>query len=93
MKSGIDAGKLVPACGGQEQPFTVNGRRWLYCWHPRSNRHCYLDVDHDRVVWNRSFHPAFAPELEDVIEPPRPQPARHRRSASAGIKAIPNYRW
>lgn len=70
-------GKLVPACGGTEQTFTVNGRRWLYCWHPRSGRHAYLDVDNDRVVWNRSFHPVTAPDLEfeeEAMPPPRPAP-------------------
>ena len=55
---------LVPACGGTETPFTVNGRRWIYCWQPSTGRHCYLDLDTDIAVWNRSFHPAYAPELE-----------------------------
>lgn len=70
-------GKLVPACGGAEQPFTVKGRRWLYCWHPSSGRHAYLDVDNDRVVWNRCFHPVTAPHLEfeeEAMIPPRPAP-------------------
>lgn len=60
---------LVPACGGAEKPFVVNGRRWLYCWHPRSGRHCYLNLDTDIAVWNRSFHPVTAPELEFVSDP------------------------
>lgn len=59
-------GRLVPACGGTEHPFTVNGRRWLYCWHPRSGRHCYLNIDTDVAVWNPNFHPAHAPEYEHV---------------------------
>lgn len=59
-------GPLVPACGGTEEPFTVNGRRWLYCWHRRSKRHCYLNLDTDIAVWNSSFHPAWAPEFEHV---------------------------
>lgn len=59
-------GSLVPACGGAERPFTVAGRRWLYCWHRQSSRHCYLNLDTDIAVWHRSFHPAFAPEFEHV---------------------------
>jgi hypothetical protein len=55
---------LIPACGGMEKPFTVNGVRWLYCWQPETNRHCYLNLDTDVAVFHRSFHPAFAPEFE-----------------------------
>lgn len=44
----IAADNLVPACGGAEKPFTVSGRQWLYCYHPASGRHCYLDLDNDR---------------------------------------------
>lgn len=62
-------GTFVPACGGTEQPFTVNGRSWLYCYHPFSQRHCYLDLDNNKPVWNRSFHPSFHPELEHQDEP------------------------
>lgn len=61
-------GALVPACGGCETPFTVNGRTWLYCWDPDSGRHYYLDVDNDIVVVNRNFHPAWSPELEHMPE-------------------------
>lgn len=60
---------LVPACGGTEKPFTVNGRRWLYCWDRETSQHYYLDVDRDVVVWNRAFHPAWAPELEHEPDP------------------------
>ncbi len=59
---------LVPACGGTEQPFTVNGRKWLYCYHPASGKHCYLDMGNDIAVWHRSFHPVHAPEFEFVSE-------------------------
>lgn len=57
-------GDLVPACGGTEPVTIVNGRRWQYCFHPASGRHCYLDVDNDLVTWHRSFHPSFSPEYE-----------------------------
>lgn len=59
---------LVPACDGTETPFTVNGRRWLYCYDTDLKQHGYLDIDNDIVVWNRSFHPAFSPEFEYVPE-------------------------
>lgn len=55
---------LVPACNGTENPFTVNGRVWLYCWHPITGSHVYLDVNADVAVWNREFHPVFNPEAE-----------------------------
>lgn len=58
---------LVPACGGLERPFTVSGRRWLYCWH-KEHGHCYLDLDRNVPVWNQKFHPAFSPEYEDVVD-------------------------
>ncbi|NMU53838.1 hypothetical protein HKB25_07465 [Vibrio parahaemolyticus] len=64
----IAADNLVPACGGAEKPFTVSGRQWLYCYHPASGRHCYLDLDNARPVWHRGFHPAFHPELEFADE-------------------------
>ena len=60
---------IIPACGGTEPVSVINGRRWQYCYHPASGRHCYLDVDNDVVTWHRSFHPAFAPELEGCKEP------------------------
>ncbi len=60
--------QLVPACGGTEAPFVVNGRRWVYCYHPATRRHAYLDLDNDRIVWNRAFHPAWSPEYEFVPE-------------------------
>lgn len=59
---------LVPACGGKEKPFLVNGRRWLYCWCKETGEHVYLDLDNDQVVWNRNFHPSWAPEFEHVPE-------------------------
>ncbi|OSZ33053.1 hypothetical protein BVZ28_13640 [Alcaligenes faecalis] len=64
----MSAGALVPASGGTEQPFTVNGRRWLYCWDTETKQHCYLDLDNDIPVWNRSFHPAWAPQFEHAQE-------------------------
>ena len=56
------AGKLdnwVPACGGDEQPFTFNGVRWLYVYNPAQHLHGYLNLDTDVVNTDRDFHPAL----------------------------------
>lgn len=69
---------IVPACNQTETPFLVNGRRWLYCYDTDLQKHGYLDVDNDLIVWNRNFHPAFAPEFEFVVEvdhQPKPKTA------------------
>ena len=50
---------IVPACGGAEQPFTVNGTRWLYVWDNHDLRHGYLNLDTDIVNWDREFHPSL----------------------------------
>jgi hypothetical protein len=47
------AGKLdvwVPACSGTEQPFTVDGVRYLYCFNPAQFRHAYINLDTDMEV-------------------------------------------
>lgn len=77
----VPSSELVPACGGTEHPFTVDGRRWLYCYHPVSKRHCYLDLDNDRSVWHREFHPAFHPEFEFVVPEPRSDSAVDRQKS------------
>lgn len=66
--------QLVPACGGTEPVSIINGRRWQYCYHPATGRHCYLDVDNDIPTWHRSFHPAYAPQFEGQDEPIQPKP-------------------
>jgi hypothetical protein len=60
---------FVPACDGTENVFVINGRSWLYAYHPYSGRHCYLDVDNKKPIWNRSFHPSFHPDLEHDTDP------------------------
>lgn len=82
--------QLVPACGGTELPFVVNGRRWLYCYHPASERHAYLDLDNDCVVWNRQFHPAWSPEYEFV---PEEMFMTTRQSAHTVRAASSGYDW
>lgn len=64
----MESDHLRPACGGLEKPFTVNGRRWLYCYQPGAGKHCYLNLDTDIATYHRSFHPAFAPEFEGMVE-------------------------
>lgn len=44
------ADSWVPACGGKEQPFTVRGRRLLYCFNPGEQRHAYVDLDTDLAL-------------------------------------------
>jgi len=47
----FDAGKdrdvWVPGCGGHESPFTIKGRRLLYCYNHLQDRHAYIDLDRD----------------------------------------------
>ena len=66
LKRGFSVAKdlWIPACGGTEPVFTLNGRRWQYCWNPAANQHRYLDVDADRIVEDVRFHPSHAPEFE-----------------------------
>lgn len=82
---------LVPACGGAEPVTIVNGRRWQYCFHPASGRHCYLDVDNDLATWHRSFHPAFAPEFELQDDQAAPVEARAQESVVEEPMLAPLY--
>jgi hypothetical protein len=52
-----DNGPIYPACGGTEEPFTVNGTTWLYVWQPSSGCHGYLNMTTDVVEWNSEFSP------------------------------------
>lgn len=45
-----NADRWVPGCGGNEQPFTKNGVRYLYCYNPRRMAHAYLNLDTDLLV-------------------------------------------
>ena len=42
----------VPACGGTEQPFLMNGVRWLYVFNPVQMKHAYLNLDTDLIEDN-----------------------------------------
>ena len=43
-------GNWVPACGGREVPFCMQGRRLHYLWQPATGRHAYLDCDTDLLL-------------------------------------------
>lgn len=44
-------GPWVPACGGTEVPFTTrNGFRLLYCFHPSTGKHAYMNLDTDMIM-------------------------------------------
>lgn len=38
----------VPACGGAEEPFTYNGKRYLYMWNITTGQHAYYCANDDR---------------------------------------------
>lgn len=51
--------RWVPACGGDEKPFTSrSGIRMLYCWNPRKG-HAYLNVDTDMVMTSQEAEAAM----------------------------------
>jgi hypothetical protein len=39
----------IPACGGHEEPFTVNHTRWQYMYNPATGEHGYLNLDTDII--------------------------------------------
>ena len=40
----------IPACGGTETEFTVNGIRLLYCLNPARSLHRYLNLGTDMII-------------------------------------------
>ena len=42
----------VPACGGTEEPFEYNGKRWLYMWNRATGEHMYYNMTDDVFVWD-----------------------------------------
>ncbi len=46
------ADRWVPACGGNELPFTKNGVQYLYVFNFATGKHGYLDMGRDIVVEN-----------------------------------------
>jgi hypothetical protein len=45
----------VPACGGTETPFIVCGKKVLYCYNPRQNKHAYLDMSSDMIMSDEEY--------------------------------------
>jgi hypothetical protein len=55
------ADKWVPACSGTEEPFkSRSGRRLLYCYNPKLDRHAYLDCETDLILTDEEAHAALA---------------------------------
>ena len=52
-------GRLVPACGGTEKPFTCKGYRLLYCWDMGTNKHVYLNLGTDMVLSDDEVYNIF----------------------------------
>ena len=50
-----ERGNWVAACGGREEPMTVNGTRVLYCWHTGTGKHAYLNLDTDIIMTDAEF--------------------------------------
>jgi hypothetical protein len=48
-------GRWVAACGGTEEPMTVNGVRVLYCWNTGTGKHAYLNLDTDIIMADNDF--------------------------------------
>ncbi len=42
----------VRACGGSEEPFLMNGRKYLYVYNPKLREHKYLDMSVDTLLTN-----------------------------------------
>ncbi len=59
----VDEGMFVAACGGSEQPFTVDGVRWLYVWNRTTRQHGYYNMDLDIVYTDPNFHPCQPVEI------------------------------
>lgn len=52
--------RLVPGNGGKETPFTIRGRRLLWCWDANCSgvfldNHTYLDLDTDLPVTQEEY--------------------------------------
>lgn len=51
VRDAVASDGWVPANGGSEAPILLaSGDRLLYCWHPASGRHAYLDMRSDVIL-------------------------------------------
>lgn len=42
----------VPACGGTEVPSVYGGKRYLYVYNPKHNKHAWYDMSADLIIDN-----------------------------------------
>lgn len=52
-------GYFIPACGGTEKPFTMQGRELLYCWNPVTKEHAYIDLKTDLILSDEEVNELF----------------------------------
>ena len=45
-----NADQWVPACGGKEMPFEINGRRFQDLYNPKLGEHAYYSIDDDLIL-------------------------------------------
>jgi hypothetical protein len=45
----------VPACGGTEKPFSVNGTMYLYCFNAATHEHAYMNLGTDMIELDPPF--------------------------------------
>jgi hypothetical protein len=54
-------GNWIPACGGDEKPFTTRtGRRLQYCYQPSTGNHAYLDLATDIILTDEEASAALS---------------------------------
>ena len=58
-KKQTEWGNWVPACGGAERPFLMQGYRLLYVWQPSTGQHAYLNLDTDIILTDREVDALF----------------------------------
>lgn len=57
------ASEWIPACGGTEKPFTVQGRSLLYMWNRATGEHAYYDIRRDLFLSNEDAQDLLNPQL------------------------------
>lgn len=56
--AGLD--QWIPASGGTETPFlSRSGKRLLYCWNPKLQKHAYLDLSTDMILTDEEARAAL----------------------------------
>lgn len=52
-------GRLIPACGGTETPFTARGFKLLYVWDTGTGKHHYLNLETDLILSDEEVEAIF----------------------------------